>query len=662
MNNAHNSLCLCVFLLFSSLSVNAAKNVAGVSGAITKTIADANASVPKYAVVSAGVSADAVYSGQIASVTSNTISFESSSDSSEVTVNPFVSGVFNSSVRSPILTSALSGAGVGSIPITYAGTGFSTAPEIVIDYPTSGDDQATATATISSGAISGITITNAGSGYDAAPGVTVIGGPYLVKLTESGDDDEGRVFLITDNNATHLTLDTSKLASGESLSNVLQTDYSVEVVRAPTLGSVFGETASDLDLNPSSANGSTSGADFVYLYNGFQYVPYAYMPSGSGRDAGWYSSNYMRWGRRNHLVIYPDEGFIVAKRTPGTLTLDFDGGVSTSDQKMQLPVTSGAVVINNPYGTDMLLGELIPSETFGTSSVEFRPSVTLTPDDNADQLLFLVDVEWKQFFYKSGVNDGITKTATATAKAGTASSNGLADADVSLANGTISNLQSCTASGGLSVDHNDSNHTLVTLSGTAPQVGFDITFQGIFGNKLNDNGDKELDVNGTEVSNGSGIKIFSGLIGTHQIVARPSDSTIVVRKRRDVNFVSTGPRTWSTGQGGTGYNGTAKAYFMGGGNTTMAVADATVSGGSVTGFDFDGTGNTRGAGYQYAPQVIISGGGWRKVGASDAIQDGEILEATEGIVIMRNNPGPDGNLGTSDDGKLTYFKPKNPFN
>ena len=662
MNNAHNSLCFCVLLLFSSLSANAAKNVAGVSGAITKTIADANASVPKYAVVSAGVSADAVYSGQIASVTSNTISFESSSDSSEVTVNPFVSGVFNSSVRSPILTSALSGAGVGSIPITYAGTGFSTAPEIVIDYPTSGDDQATATATISSGAISGITITNAGSGYDAAPGVTVIGGPYLVKLTESGDDDEGRVFLITDNNATHLTLDTSKLASGESLSNVLQTDYSVEVVRAPTLGSVFGETASDLDLNPSSANGSTSGADFVYLYNGFQYVPYAYMPSGSGRDAGWYSSNYMRWGRRNHLVIYPDEGFIVAKRTPGTLTLDFDGGVSTSDQKMQLPVTSGAVVINNPYGTDMLLGELIPSETFGTSSVEFRPSVTLTPDDNADQLLFLVGVEWKQFFYKSGVNDGITKTATATAKAGTASSNGLADADVSLANGTISNLQSCTASGGLSVDHNDSNHTLVTLSGTAPQVGFDITFQGIFGNKLNDNGDKELDVNGTEVSNGSGIKIFSGLIGTHQIVARPSDSTIVVRKRRDVNFVSTGPRTWSTGQGGTGYNGTAKAYFMGGGNTTMAVADATVSGGSVTGFDFDGTGNTRGAGYQYAPQVIISGGGWRKVGASDAIQDGEILEATEGIVIMRNNPGPDGNLGTSDDGKLTYFKPKNPFN
>jgi hypothetical protein len=91
---------------------------------------------------------------------------------------------------------------------------------------------------------------------------------------------------------------------------------------------------------------------------------------------------------------------------------------------------------------------------------------------------------------------------------------------------------------------------------------------------------------------------------------------------------------------------------MGGGNTTMAVATATVSSGAVTGFDFTGSGNTRGAGYQYAPQVIISGGGWRKVNAGAAIQDGETLEATEGIVIIRKN----------SSGILTYFKPRNPFN
>ena len=642
------------FLLPSMLC--SAPNVAGISGSIQKTITNSAgdpASSPVFTVVSAGVTGDAIFSGQLASVTSTTISFESSSDSSETTVNPFTTGVFSSSVKTPILTSSLTGAGVGSIAITYAGTGFSTAPEIVIEYPTSGDDQATATASINgSGAITGISITNAGSGYSVAPTVSVVGGPHLVKLTESGDDDEGRFFLITDNNATRLTLDTSKLANGETLQNVLQTDFSVEVIAAPTLSSVFGTTSAELDLSPANANGSGDGADWVYLYFG-DYYSFCFMPAGNGNAAGWYSTSIMGWGMLNDLIVYPDEAFIVAKRTNGSLTLDFEGAASTTDKKVQLPVIGEAFVMNNPYGTDMLLAELIPSKVFGTSASEFKPA-SGDADTAADQLFFLDGAVWSQFYYRSGVNDGVTATATATARAGT-DGTGIAVADISLSSGNITNLQSCTASGNLSVDHNDSNHTLVTVSGTAPLVGFDITFDGLFGFKLNDNGDKEVDVNGTDVSPGSGIKIFSGLIGTHKIVARPSSSTIVVRKRRDINFTNSGTKTWKTGHGGAGYNGNAKAYFMGGGNTTMAVATATVSNGAVTGFNFSGTGDTKGAGYSYAPQVIISGGGWRKVGAANpnnVIKDGEILEATEGIVIVRKN----------SNGILTYFQPKNPFN
>ena len=662
MNIARFANIVYALTIFLPCIVFSASNVAGLSGSIEKIItntASNPAKAPVFTVVSAGVTGDAVFSGQVTRhVDSTKINFEPSSDSSETAINPFVTGVFNSSVKTPILTASRSGAGVGTINITYAGSGFSSAPEIIIDYPTSGDDQATATASINgSGEISGISITNAGSGYDADPGVTVVGGPHFVKLTESDDDDEGRVFLITDNNATRLTLDTSRLAYGETLSDVLQTDYSVEVFAAPTLGSVFGQTASELDLSPANANASGgAGADFIYLYYG-AYYSFCFMPSGSGRPAGWYSTSYLGWGLQNDVVLYPDEGFIVSKRTNGSLTLDFEGAASTSDQKMQLPAKDGAFVMNNPYGTDMILGELIPSKVFGTSNIEFKPGSGDT-DTGADQIFFLDGAVWSQFYYKSGVNDGVTTTATASARAGTAGGNGLADADVSLASGIVSNLQSCTASGNLSVDHNDSNHTLVTISGTAPLVGFTITFKDVFGNKINDNGDKELDVNGTEVSAGSGIKVFSGLIGDHEIVARPSNTTIVVRKRRDVNFINTGgtTRKWSTGQGGAGYNGNAKAYFLGGGNTTMAVATATVSSGSVVGFDFSGSGNTRGAGYQYAPQVIISGGGWRKVGAANpnnVIKDGEILEATEGIVIIRKNSAP---------GILTYFKPKNPFN
>ena len=97
----------------------------------------------------------------------------------------------------------------------------------------------------------------------------------------------------------------------------------------------------------------------------------------------------------------------------------------------------------------------------------------------------------------------------------------------------------------------------------------------------------------------------------------------------------------------------------------MAVATATVSGGVVTGFDFSNDGdastkfdndNNRGAGYSYAPQVVITSGGWRLVGAAnpnDVIKDSKILDATEGICDYKK--GNESN---------TYFfkKPRNPFN
>ncbi len=668
-------------IMFTSLMTFAASNVAGISGNIQKDVTNSAsdpAKAPVFTVVSAGITSDPVFTGQIVSTGSDTIEFEASSDESEVTVNPFTSGVFHENVKTPVLTASLSGSGVGAISVTYAGAGFSAAPEVVIEYPTSGDDQATATASINgSGEISSITVTYAGSGYSDAPSVSIVGGPHFVKLTESGDTNEGRVFRIKDNNATRLTLDTSRLESGESLSNVLQTDYSVEVLPASTLGSVFGYTSSDLDLSPSSSFGSGADADYVYLYIMQNYYSFCFMPEGGGNPAGWYSTNYSTaWGILNDLILYPDEAFIVAKRTNGTLTIDFDGVASTSDQKMQLPAYNDAFVMNNPYGTDMILGELIPSKDFGTTSREFRPGSSDT-DTNSDQLYFLDGAVWSQFYYRSGVNDGVTQTATATAKAGTAANNGLADGDVSLAGGNITNLESCNAVGA-SVDHNVSIYTKITLSGTsAPAQGFNITISGVFGRKLDDegNGDSEVDVNGTSVNEGSGIFINSGLNGTYEIIRRISGTSIVVKKKRDINIRdtsdalytrggATGPK-WTTGHGGAGYNGNAKAYFLGGGNTTMAVATATVSSGAVTGFNFTGTGNTRGAGYTHAPQVIISGGGWRKVGAANpnnVIQDGQILEATEGLVIIRKNPGPDGNSGTSDDGKMTYIKPKNPFN
>ena len=90
----------------------------------------------------------------------------------------------------------------------------------------------------------------------------------------------------------------------------------------------------------------------------------------------------------------------------------------------------------------------------------------------------------------------------------------------------------------------------------------------------------------------------------------------------------------------------------------MAVATAVVnSSGNVTSFDFGtgGTngaaGNTGGAGYNSAPQVVISGGGWRLDKAGNSIEDNASLGATEGMIVGRKNT----------NGVLTYIKGSNPF-
>ena len=177
------SIVLIYYFYFFHFSFGAS-NVGGVSGSLETTIPAGTPSVPSYSVITGGISSEPVYVGQIQSSTTNTISFESSSDSSESNIDPFVSGVFSSNVKSPILKANISGSSVASISITYAGTGFTVAPEIVIDYPTTGDDQATATASINgSGEITGVTITNAGSGYDDSATTPLLRSELLADLT-----------------------------------------------------------------------------------------------------------------------------------------------------------------------------------------------------------------------------------------------------------------------------------------------------------------------------------------------------------------------------------------------------------------------------------------------------------------------------------------------
>ena len=245
---------VCIFSFNSMLLSN--DQSSEFSGSNSFTVAAGTASSPKYYITSVATSGDAVFSGTVVDSGSgwdsnSSISFGSDTNSSGSTIYPFNSnGVFNPSVQIPDIGVTFDGS-VSGLSATYyggyknTGVGFAGgAPEIIIEGPSDGADGAEATATVSSGEITGFTVTEGGSGYgnSTPPKVTIVGGPHFVKIVDEDSNYTGRVFLITDNKRHCVTLDTSRLAQGEStnLSTYFPVGTKCEVVPAPTLGSTFG--------------------------------------------------------------------------------------------------------------------------------------------------------------------------------------------------------------------------------------------------------------------------------------------------------------------------------------------------------------------------------------------------------------------------------------
>jgi hypothetical protein len=634
-------------------------NTGGVSGSnLFQVTSDGTSTTFK--IVSASITGEPIFTGSVSSVSDTNITFSTSIDENNETVYPFfAAGSFNKDVQVPRITSPSISS--GSVPnsfsssnIDYGGgfdsnlVGFTNAPEVVISPSDGGGENALATVTLgtglNSGKITSISVTDGGTSYSSTPSVSIVGGPHFVRIIDSESNYFGRVFLIENNSQTSLKLDFSSatVVNGETqaASTYFASGTLVEICPAATLSSIFGSGSNLLSgMSSASTWDSPDGADWIYLYSaGSGYIKYFHVDYSGHRflssKTGWYSQGSSTLS--NNAVIYPDEAFIIAKRKNGTIELDVEVSQLDAPARIYLPESGDIFVANNPYGMDMLLAELIPSTSVGTGTTEFKPKLSSDSDyTNADTITILNNSGWSTYYYTDGDNDGgITEMMKASARSGSGGSNALLATDLFIDSGTVTNIQSCSDAAGSNTvtNYNDGNYSKITISGSAQSniTGFKVTLNDLQGYMLSEDGANEVNATtGDSVdTNGSGSIVYSNLNGTHEIVGSGS-GFLVIEKQRDVNFKSDeGSRVWNVGDLGTGYDGNAQWFAIGGGGTG---AKGTVT----TGGSFTVTAG--GSGYTSAPQIIVSGGGWRNITGGSSPQGGQVIGSDDGIIIHRKH-------------------------
>jgi hypothetical protein len=571
-------------------------NVGGVSGSNIFEIADGNYSAPTYKIVSAATLGDSVFSGSVASSSDSdkNITFATGTDENNATTYPFfAAGAFKPDVQLPESNFTVTINGDGNITAVSAptyrsnfdtsGVGFDNAPEIIVSPSDGGGDTASITASIDgNGKVSGFTVSSGGTGYTTAAELTVVGGPHFARIANEDSTYYGRCFLITNNSRTNLTLDMSNLAQGEStnVSTYFPAGTLVEVVPAATLGNIFGSYWAISNWTSATGWRGTTGntVDWVYVYDPSLGGYTKYLHIAGGGLYGWYSRDKGYGVKSNNTVIYPDEAFIVARRSSGTVTLESEISFDDSPTQIYLPESGKNFIANNPFGMDLLLTEIIPStEIHDSTTSKFRAGAS-DSDTDMDTITILASGTWKKYWYKSGVNSGITTTMEAGGKAGSGGSSAMTTSDLFIGSGSISAIQSCSNAAGTSVvtNYNDGNYTKLTLTGTAPGTGFTITLSDIQGYMLSDDGANELNATTLETvdTNGTGSIVYSNISGNFEIVGSGS-GFVVIEKQRDVNFKSDeGSPAWSIGNVGAGYSNsssTATWYAVGGGGTGAMV-------------------------------------------------------------------------------------------
>jgi hypothetical protein len=572
---------------------------------------------PFYKVISAGLKSEAAFRGQIASVADNNLTFYTLPDLLDPTKNafPFVTGMF-ATTRARATAEVIDG-NVTSIVIDSSGNGYLKPPEIRIHPPDSGTDasvdavNAIAVAEVNGSKIISITVTNGGNGYSYAPQVEIEGGQHFLRLVEE-DPNEGRFFLIESNSGNQVTLANPL---NLDLGTILKPDALVEITPAWTLGSLFGYKPPLLKLK----DGNETTADRVYLGESNSTEYRAFYHDGT---------TWRREGVPNvdasDAIVYPDEAFLLAHHHAPAVDIVFEGVALTVDSFAYLPDYNDTFLMNNPFGADMMLSDLIAAENITTDLNDTEKWYAHSSDEEADNVEILHNGVWTTYWH-DGTNKDVTKPAQATAKRGSGIAGSLTSKDISLASGSISMITN---------PHVGSNIVVTTGLPHGLRNGFVVVISGVKGRKTDSQSPKsQLDEKGDQIGPGLGLIIKSAANGSYEIANITSNSFELKGKSGNSDYINDGTGHWSTGTGGSGYTSNAYALFVGGGGYG-AKGIATVSGGMVVGITLtDG-----GVGYLAAPKVIINSGGWRRVGAGNSPINDSLVPAGAGILLKRNHP------------------------
>lgn len=590
--------------------------VGDLSGSLGVKLEAGSEQAPFYKVVSAGLKSEAAFRGQIASVADNNLTFDTLPDLLDPTYPsfPFVPGMF-ATTRARATADVINGE-VISISIDSNGSGYFKAPEIRIHPPDSGTDasvdavDAIAVAEVNGSKVTVISVTNRGKGYSYAPRVEIEGGPHFLRLVEE-DPNEGRFFLITSNSGNQVTLANPL---NLDLSAILKPDALVEISPAWTLGSLFGYVPPSLKLK----EGNATTADHVYLGESNSTVYQAHYHDGT------------TWRRKGALgvdasdsIIYPDEAFILAHHNTPAVDLVFEGVALTVNSFAYLPDFNDTFLMNNPFGADMMLSDLIAAENITTDLNETDKWYAHSSDEEADNVEILHNGVWTTYWH-DGTNKDVTEPAQATAKPGSGIAGSLTSKDISLASGSIAMMTN---------PYVGQNVVVTTSVPHGLRNGFLVRISGVLGRKTDSTSPKnQVDENGTIAGTDSGLIIKSAANGSYEITNVSTHSFELKGKSGNCDYI-VGTGSWSTGTGGLGYASNAYALFVGGGGYG-AKGIATVSGSNVVGITLtDG-----GVGYLGAPKVIINSGGWRRVGAGSSPINDSLVPAGAGILLRRNHP------------------------